>query len=107
MGIAKWQIAEKFNEKNQPIEGSFVRTVYASDGTTQVGPKDFLIMHTDPIVIEVWRIAKEGTRTAHQSMADFMSQMLDLVLYDYKGQPLPDHDALTFADEQAFWKMLE
>lgn len=54
-----------------------IRMCCAADGTTQIRFREFFKIHSDPFIVEIWRIQKAGGRGANKHVTDSWETVFD------------------------------
>eukprot|EP00928_Gymnodinium_smaydae_P032613 TRINITY_DN23571_c0_g2_i1.p1 TRINITY_DN23571_c0_g2~~TRINITY_DN23571_c0_g2_i1.p1 ORF type:complete len:215 (+),score=19.96 TRINITY_DN23571_c0_g2_i1:59-646(+) len=67
------------------------RATYLNDERTLVGSRDVIIIHSDPIIVEVCRINVMGVRNAGPQVRDFFAERLNQLL-EGEQVPMPDFE---------------
>lgn len=80
-----------------------IRMCCGPDGKTQIRFREFVQFHSDPFVLEVWRIQKEGSRGANNHVSDSWEYVIDYAIEGEGGIPLEPPPAFEESHDFKHW----
>lgn len=64
-----------------------IRMCCGADGKTQVRFREFVKFHSDPFILEIWRMQKGGGRGANKHVTDFWEAVVDHAIESDRSTP--------------------